>query len=121
MGESGVGQRPTFKWSPVPGDVQYEVELREVGEEKPKWVGSTDVPEITYPGFAPADVNGGALRETEKGYVWSLRVIDLLEEGETPSNARTLLGADLLAGPTPVRPYRTRKREALVSGNTFKP
>lgn len=121
QGEAGVGQRPTFKWSAVPGDVTYEVSLYEVGESKAKWIGITDIPEITYPGFSPADVNGGALRETKDGYTWNLRVIDLLEETEAPSNSRAfgLLGYGFSAG-TPVRPYRSRKREVVVRQNGFK-
>ena len=116
---AGAGQRPTFAWTPVPGEVNYEVELYEVGEGKPKWVGRTDQPEITYPAFAPNDVNGGALRP-EKKYSWSLRVIDLLDEDETPTAARRydLLGVGAL-GPVPVKPYRVRQREVIVRDNGF--
>lgn len=116
---TGAGQRPTFSWTAVPGDVNYEVELYEVGEGKAKWIGRTDQPEITYPGFAPNDVNGGALRP-EKKYSWTLRVIDLLEENETPSAARAFGVLSVgLANPLPIKPYRSRRREAMVRDNGF--
>jgi hypothetical protein len=118
---TAAGTRPTFAWTPVPGEVNYEVELYEVGEARPKWVGYTDQPEITYPAFVPNDINGAALRPDKK-YSWNLRAIDLLEETETPTAARTfgLLGADV-AAPIPVRPYRSRKRESMVRDNGFAP
>ena len=116
---TGAGQRPTFAWTPVPGDVNYEVTLYEVGEGKAKWVGRTDQPEITYPGFAPNDINGGALRPDKK-YAWTLRVIELLDETETPSAARPFGVLSVgLAGPVPIKPYRVRKREAEVRDNGF--
>lgn len=116
---TGAGQRPTFAWSAVPGDVNYEVMLFEVGEGKAKWIGRTDQPEITYPGFAPNDINGAALRP-EKKYMWNLRVIDLLEETETPSAARAFGVLSVgVAGPVPTKPYRVRKREAEVRENGF--
>ncbi len=116
---TSAGQRPTFAWSAVPGEVNYEVTVYEVGERSPKWVGYTDQPEITYPGFAPNDINGGALRPDKK-YVWDLRAIDLLEETETPSAARAFQVLSVgVAGPVPIKPYRVRKRESSVIGNGF--
>lgn len=114
-----AGQRPTFAWSEVAGEVNYEVTLFEVGEGKPKWIGRTDQTEITYPGFAPNDINGGALRP-EKKYVWNLRAIDLLEVDEiaAPAQAFGVLSVGV-SGPVPIKPYRVRKREAFVGENGF--
>ncbi|MEB3221828.1 MAG: hypothetical protein VKS61_07080 [Candidatus Sericytochromatia bacterium] len=116
-GATGVGQRPTFRWTPLAVDVEYEVRVREVGEAQLKWVGRTRFPEITYPGFAANDINGGALRPDRK-YTWSLRAIEVLEAGDAPASPRFAL-ADLAGPRVPVRPYRVRKREAEVRDMGF--
>jgi hypothetical protein len=118
-GATGVGQRPTFRWTPLPVDVSYEVRVREVGEAQLKWVGRTRFPEITYPGFAPNDINGGALRPDRK-YTWSLRAVEVLEEGVLPTSPRfELTAAGAPDARVPVRPYRVRKREAEVRDMGF--
>lgn len=117
---TGAGARPTFAWTPVEGEVNYEIEVREEGEGKPKWIARTDQPEIQYPGFAPNDINGGALRP-EKKYTWTLRAIDLLavdEVGDEAARKFQLLSTTAL-GPVPIKPYRVRKREAMVFENRF--
>lgn len=114
-GASGVGQRPTFSWTPLSQDVIYEVILREVGESKPKWVARTRYSEVTYPAFAPNDINGGALRPDRK-YTWSLRAIEWLEQTELPAASLNLLQ---LEARVPIRPYRTRTREVEVREMEF--
>jgi hypothetical protein len=111
-GATGVGQRPTFSWTPLTQPVIYEVVLREVGEAKPKWIARTRYSEVTYPAFALNDINGGALRPDRK-YSWSLRAIELLEQTELPTARSQLLNVDV-SPRTPIRPYRTRKREVEV-------
>lgn len=118
-GATAVGQRPTFRWTGLPADVQYEVRLQEVGEARPKWIGRTRYPEITYPGFALNDINGGALR-AERKYTWSLRAVELLDGTEVPSAVGLSLQAVGEVGwRVPVKPYRVRKREAEVSEMGF--
>lgn len=115
LGPSGqhVGARPTFSWtaSPVP-NVVYELQLFETDGKtagSKKWTATTTVPEITYPGFSLADVNGGALRP-DRQYYWKLRVIDTLTTLETPTSRKSVLD---------VKPLRSRQREASSDGGTF--
>ncbi|MEB3198246.1 MAG: carboxypeptidase-like regulatory domain-containing protein [Candidatus Sericytochromatia bacterium] len=110
-GASGVGQRPTFRWTAIPHEVSYELTLREVGEGKAKWIGRTSYSQITYPGFALNDINGGALRP-ERKYTWSLRAVELLEETELPDTPSFRLTA--AEAKVPMRPFRTRKREVEI-------
>ncbi|MEB3285742.1 MAG: hypothetical protein VKN33_10695 [Candidatus Sericytochromatia bacterium] len=111
-GATSVGQRPTFRWTPLSQEVIYEVVLREVGEVKPKWVARTRYPEVTFPAFAQNDINGGALRP-DRQYTWSLRALEILEQNEVPSPGFTPPRIQSLPR-LPVRPYRVRKREVEV-------
>lgn len=111
-----AGARPTFSWRPLnlPGIV-YEISMAESGEPGLKWTARTTLPEVTFPGFPPGDLNNGALR-SDKSYAWVLRAIDTLEERDFPSSFHLLQ-----AGPTPVQPFRVRERQAIVRDLAFTP
>ncbi|MFP5501691.1 MAG: hypothetical protein ACLGIN_04325 [Candidatus Sericytochromatia bacterium] len=117
-GAAEVGQRPTFSWEPVgQKGILYQLSLYEcdpatdVCDPRPKWVCRTTDTEVTYPGFALSDVNGGALRPDKK-YTWSIRAVDLLDATEAPTSRRDV---------STVKPYLVRKRESEAGGNSFTP
>lgn len=117
-GATEVGQRPSFSWNAVGNlGIIYELTLNEgdpttnVYDTRPKWVCRTTDTEVTYPGFALNDVNGGALRP-DKIYMWSIRAVDLLDATEAPTFRRDA---------STVKPYRVRKRESEAGGNRFTP
>jgi hypothetical protein len=78
---TGVGSRPTFSWSAVPGAALYAVDVYEQKTDaKPVWQGLTDRTSISFP-FIPQNFNDAALKRGGDPanpffYTWSVTALE---------------------------------------------
>ncbi len=78
---TGIGGRPTFTWSPVPGAALYAIDVyQEKTDAKPIWQGLTDRTSVGFP-FIPQNLNDAALKRSADPanplfYSWSVTALE---------------------------------------------
>ncbi|MBC7543185.1 MAG: hypothetical protein H7338_10685, partial [Candidatus Sericytochromatia bacterium] len=78
---TGVGGRPGFRWSPVPGAALYAVDVyQEKTDAKPIWTAFTDRTSVDFP-YIPQNLNDAGLKRSADPanplfYSWSVTALE---------------------------------------------